>query len=206
MSDFPITHVLLARHGGTMLSDAGRFAGSTNVMLSDVGREQVRRLGVRLASRTIDVVYASPLQRAIDTAMAIASHHGLPVHPEPNLREIDHGQWEGLVHKDVESTAAYEAWSADPMTFAPPGGETGYAILTRAAPALRRIVTANAGRTITIVSHTATNRLLLAHVLGIEPRRYRDRIAQDLACLNELEFTSPTEAKVIRLNDVSHYA
>ena len=124
------------------------------------------------------------------------------------FREIDHGHWEGMVHKDVEKKYAgeYVAWSADPLTIAPPGGETAISVLARALPAMRRIVTDHQGQTILIASHKATNRLLIAYYLGMDVRRYRDRLGQDVACLNILDFSSPTEARVVTLNDTAHYA
>jgi broad specificity phosphatase PhoE len=202
------TRVLLIRHGGTTASKDDRFAGSMDVELSDLGRQQVARLGERLANEVpiIAAVYCSDMKRARDTAMAVASPHGLVPQIVPELREIDHGRWEGQVHKEVEQrdADAYAAWSADPLTIAPPGGETGLSVLARSAPALRKLVAAHAGQTIVVVSHKATNRLLIAYTLGMDVRRYRDRIAQDLACLNVLEFSSPTEARLITLNDTTH--
>ena len=62
------------------------------------------------------------------------------------------------------------------------------------------------GQTILVASHKATNRLLLAYYLGMDLRRYRDRLGQDVACLNILDFSSPTEAKIVTLNDTSHCA
>jgi len=100
----------------------------------------------------------------------------------------------------------YRAWSDDPFTYAPPGGQAGAVVLARALPALSAIVASHPGRTVLVVSHTATNRLLLCALLGIEPRRYRDRLAQDLACLNVLEFRDPANARLLRMNDTSHLA
>jgi probable phosphoglycerate mutase len=57
-----------------------------------------------------------------------------------------------------------------------------------------------------VVSHTATNRLLLCGLAGIDPRRYRDRLGQDLACLNIIDFKDPATPRVVRINDISHYA
>ena len=54
------------------------------------------------------------------------------------------------------------------------------------------------------VAHTATNRLLLCGLLGIDPRRYRDRLEQGFACLNILEYATATEAKGVTINDTSH--
>jgi probable phosphoglycerate mutase len=203
-----LTRVLLVRHGATTSSAEDRFAGSSDVMLSDDGRHQVTLLGDRLATWPIAAAYSSDMQRARDTAAAIADRHHLAATSVPALREIDHGHWEGIRHHDVEKQFAqeYADWSADPLTNAPPGGETGLSVLGRSVSAVREIVNRHAGRTILVVSHKATNRLLLAYLLGMDVRRYRDRLSQDLACLNIIEFTTFPEPRVILINDTSHYA
>lgn len=208
MPDSKTTRVLLIRHGATTSTADDRFAGSSNVELSDAGREEAARLSRRLASARIDACFCSDMQRAIDTARIVVEPHKLTPTPVKALREIDHGHWEGKVHKDVEKKYAqeYAAWSADPLTIAPPGGETGMSVLARALPAMRKIVTEHQGQTILIASHKATNRLLIAYYLGMDLRRYRDRLGQDVACLNILDFRSPTEAMVVTLNDTAHYA
>ena len=202
------TRILLVRHGATLFSQDDRFAGSTDVELSDMGRVLAQKLADRLRSTKIDSCYASDMKRTIETARIVAGPHGLSPTPTPGLREIDHGKWEGLIHKDVEQKFAreYAAWSADPFTCAPPGGETGLHVLARALPALHDIVANHAGQTILVVSHKATNRLLLCSLLGIDPREYRDRLAQDLACLNILDFNDSSRAQAITLNDSSHCA
>jgi probable phosphoglycerate mutase len=202
------TRVLLVRHGGTVFSAADRFAGSSNVDLSNDGRAQAAKLGVRLAPATIDAVYASPMRRTIDTARLIIGSRKLDIQQMDGLREVDHGQWEGQVHKDVEKKFAdeYKAWDADPFVEAPPGGETGLQVLQRALPALRQIVIDNPGRTVLVACHKATNRILLCSLLGMDMRSYRDAIAQDLACLNVLEFTAPWKAQAVLINDISHYS
>lgn len=202
------TRVLLVRHGGTVFSAADRFAGSSNIDLSDEGRDQAAKLGVRLATAKIDAVYASPMRRAVDTARLIIGSRKIDIQQMDGLREVDHGEWEGLVHKDVEHEFAdeYRAWDADPFVEAPPGGETGLQVLNRALPALREIVIDNPGRIILVASHKATNRILLCSLLGMDMRSYRDAIAQDLACLNVLEFTAPWRAQAVLINDISHYS
>jgi probable phosphoglycerate mutase len=202
----PLTRVYLARHGGTTASADDRFAGASNVNLSDAGREQARRLGKRLQSVHFDAAYCSDMQRTRDTAAAVCAPHGMTATPMADFREINHGHWEGLTHAEVEAKypKEYYRWSADPLTYAPPGGDTGLAVLARAMPALRQLVDRHAGQEILVVAHTATNRLLLCGLIGIDPRRYRERLGQDLACLNILEFASPTEARAVTINDTSH--
>jgi broad specificity phosphatase PhoE len=202
----PVTRILLARHGATTLSAEDRFAGSSDVPLSDEGLEQVRSLGRRLRKEPVAAVYSSDMRRAIDTARMIAGPHGLEPITRAALREVDHGRWEGLVHKDVETRFAeeYKRWDADPLLAPPPGGESGLSVLARSWPELARIVNDHAGQTVAVVSHRATNRLILCAILGIELRLYRARVAQDLACLNVIEFRGAANGRVTLMNDTAH--
>ena len=201
------TRVFLIRHGATPLVAEDRFAGETNVELSELGRDQARRVGRRLAGVPLSAVYASPMDRTVATAKSIADPHGLTVHTRDGLREISHGRWEQLTRKEVEAKFGdeYACWEEDPFTFAPVGGETGLAVVARALPVLREIVTAHPEEQIAIVSHKATIRLLLCVLLGFDPRTYRDRLDQSPACLNILDFKDPAHARLTLFNDVSHY-
>jgi probable phosphoglycerate mutase len=202
------TRVLLIRHGATVLSAEDRFAGATDVALSEEGQQQAFALGERLSEAEITAVYASPMQRTIATAQFIAAPHQLPVTTDPGLREIDHGRWEQLTRREVEQRfpEEYANWEADPFTFAPEGGESGLGVMARALPVLRRIVVANPDRTVAVVSHKATIRLVLCSLLGIDARGYRDRLDQSPACLNALDFKDPVRARLVVYNDTSHYA
>jgi probable phosphoglycerate mutase len=201
------TRVFLVRHGATVLTAEDRFAGSTNVQLSDEGRSQVARLAARLSSANITAIYASPLDRTIETARILAEPHGLEVKPCDGLREISHGHWEELTRKEVDQKFPQEAeeWEKDPYTFAPSGGESGLAVTARALPALMEILRAHPGKKILVVSHKATIRLLLSSLLGFDPRRYRDNLDQSPAALNIVDFKDLTRARLTLFNDISHY-
>jgi broad specificity phosphatase PhoE len=202
------TRLLLVRHGGTIWTIENRFAGSVDVPLSDEGRAQAAALGRRLASTPIAAAYCSPMQRAIDTATIVCGPHKLTPVQREGLREIDHGKWEGRKEREVreEAAGAYAAWEADPYLVGAPGGDTGLAVLSRAMPAFRQIVADHPGQTVLVVSHKATLRLVLCSYLGIDPSLYRERLAQDPACLNTLEFLDTTHARMTLMNDTSHYA
>jgi broad specificity phosphatase PhoE len=202
------TRVFLVRHGATLLSAEDRFAGETDVDLSDEGREQLHHLAARLAREPLAGVFSSPMRRTLESARILAAPHGLSVLPVNGLREISHGRWEAKLRAEVEALwpDEYACWDRDPYTFAPKGGETGLAVTARALPALVSLVNEHAGRSILVVSHKATIRLLLSALIGIDPRTYRDRLDQSPACLNVLDFKGPSQARLTLFNDVSHYA
>jgi probable phosphoglycerate mutase len=201
------TRVFLVRHGATVLTAEDRFAGATNVQLSDEGRGQASRLAERLRETKIAAVYASPLDRTIETARILAGPHNLEVALCDGMREISHGHWEQMTRKEVDEKFPKEAeeWEKDPYTFAPTGGESGLAVTARALPALMDILRAHPCQKILVVSHKATIRLLLSSLLGFDPRRYRDNLDQSPAALNIVDFKDLTRARLTLFNDISHY-
>ena len=203
-----VTRLHLIRHGATTLSAEDRFAGAVDVPLSDEGRAQARRLGERLATTPLAAVYASPLSRTVETARLVGGPQNREPRLDPGLREIAHGHCEGLTRKEVETkfAAEYEAWEADPFTFAPPEGETGLAVMARALPVIREIVVRHPNENVAVISHKATIRLLLSSLLGFDARGYRDRLDQAPACLNIVDFKDPVRARLMLYNDTSHYA
>jgi broad specificity phosphatase PhoE len=202
-----VTRVFMVRHGATVLSAEDRFAGATDVALSDEGREQTLRLAQRLTGEKIVAVFASPLGRTVETAQILAKPHKLEVQTRDGLREISHGHWEQLTRREVEERFPEEAaeWEKDPYTFAPVGGESGLAVTARALPVLLQLVREHPGKNILVVSHKATIRLLLSSLLGFDPRRYRDNLDQKPAALNIVDFRDPVRSRLTLFNDTSHY-
>lgn len=201
------TRIILVRHGATALTAEDRFAGSTEVDLSVEGRRQVTLLAERLRDLDIEAVYASPMQRTRETAHILATPHGLTPIVQDALREIDYGRWEGLTRAQVAQRFPdeYQMWAEDPFTIAPAGGEAGVNVLSRALPVVRRIVEAHRHRTVVVVSHKGTNRLLVSSLLGFDTRGYRDRLDQHPAALNILDFMNEVRPRLRLFNDVSHY-
>jgi probable phosphoglycerate mutase len=202
------TRLLLVRHGATTLSAEDRFAGATDIPLSEDGRAQAAALAERLRDDPISAIYCSPMRRTLETASIIAAPHQLAPISRPALREIDHGHWEGLTRQDVESRFKdeYARWEEDPFSSAPSGGECGVDVMARALPIVRAIVEAHHGQQVVVVSHKATIRLVISSLLGFDARGYRDRLDQAPACLNVLDFKDSVRARLMLFNDVSHYA
>jgi len=201
------TRVFLIRHGATELSAEDRFAGAIDVLLSDQGRDQARRLGRRLSGEKIAAAFASPMKRTQETARLVVDPHGIAVTPVDGIREISHGRWEGMRREEVEKQfpEEYARYEHDPFSFSPMGGESGLQVTARALPALLKIVEDHADQRIVVVSHKATIRLLLSTLLGFDPRKYRDRLDQSPCALNILDFKDVAHARLTLFNDTSHY-
>ncbi len=196
------TRVFLIRHGATELSAEDRFAGAVDVLLSDAGRDQARRLGARLAHEKIAVAFASPMKRTMETARLVVEPQGIEVTPVDGIREIAHGRWEGMRRDEVERQfpEEYNRYEHDPFSFSPLGGESGLQVTARA-----KLVEDHCDDRIVIVSHKATIRLLLSSLLGFDPRKYRDRLDQSPCALNILDFQDLAHARLTLFNDTSHY-
>lgn len=202
------TRILLVRHGATTLTAEDRFAGSTNVPLSDDGRAQARALGVRLAGEPLAAVYASPMDRTMETARLAIQPRDLTIVPVAELRETDHGHWEGKTRREVREAFPdeYARWDHDPFTFAPSHGETGLSVLARALPAVLAIADRHAETTVLVVSHKATIRLVIGELLGVDLRGYRDKLDMSPCGLSILHVKSGVDVRLVLYNDVSHYA
>ncbi len=202
------TRVYLVRHGATELTDEDRFAGAIDVKLSDEGRDQARRLGLRLQGEPISAAFASPMVRTMDTAALIVASHGLPITPVDGIREIAHGRWERKTRAEVEKEFPdeYARYETDPFSFAPTDGESGLQVTARALPAFLTLVEQHKDQRILVVSHKATIRLLVSSLIGVDPRKYRDRLDQSPCALNILDFKDVSCPRLTLFNDTSHYA
>ena len=96
------TRFYLIRHGETDWNKGGRYQGCTNIQLNDAGREQTRLLGERFKFLPLDVVYVSPLDRAVATAAPLAAAHGLTPIQDAHFREINFGAMGRTYHRGAE--------------------------------------------------------------------------------------------------------
>lgn len=160
--------IILLRHGQTEWNNAGRFQGTTDVDLDDVGRGQADRVAKVLAAAEPDLLYSSDLRRARDTAAPLADITGLTVRVDRRLRERSYGPWEGLTRAEVgarygEFLAAWE----ERRPFHLDGVEPREEVAQRGAAVLGAIVEElPSDGTAVVVSHGGLLRPSLAVFLG----------------------------------------
>jgi ribonuclease H / adenosylcobalamin/alpha-ribazole phosphatase len=198
------TVTLLLRHGQTPMSVQKRYAGRSDVPLTDVGVQQAAAAAKRLASAGLDVIVTSPLLRTVRTAQAVAAVTGAPVVTDEGFRETDFGDWEGLTFAEVRERWPGEvtAWLADPDV-APPGGESFTEVNARVTAALHRVLDARAGQTVLIVSHvTPIKTLVVAALLAPPATLYRMHL--DVAALSEIDWYADGPAVLRSFNDTGH--
>jgi len=168
--------LLLVRHGQTTWNAQKRFMGQLDIPLDETGRAQVAALGNRLKDEHVDMIYASDLSRAWDTALAIQSRLAsrADVKPESRLREMDFGNWQGLTYAEIQERDPQNLahWEEDRLHHAPPNGETLLAFSERVVSAYREWCTAHAEQKILLVGHGGSLQLLLAHALGLSPDKF----------------------------------
>jgi ribonuclease H / adenosylcobalamin/alpha-ribazole phosphatase len=198
------TVTLLLRHGQTPMSVQKRYAGRSDVPLTDVGVQQAAAAAKRLASAGLDVIVTSPLLRTVRTAQEVAAVTGAPVVTDEGFRETDFGDWEGLTFAEVRERWPGEvtAWLADPDV-APPGGESFTEVNARVTAALHRVLDARAGQTVLIVSHvTPIKTLVVAALLAPPATLYRMHL--DVAALSEIDWYADGPAVLRSFNDTGH--
>ena len=198
------TTVFLVRHGQANSNVTGYYMGWSNEDLSETGYTQVRSLSSRLASLPITSVYSSPLQRTCTTAMILAIPHGLEVETSDDLIEIRLGDWQGL-HIDEVRQKWPKLWQqsrTDPSEITMPNGESFQQVTERAIRGFDKIVVANHGKQVIIVSHEIVVKVLVAHALGVSNSIYR-RFEINNASLSAIRIID-SKARLATLNDTSH--
>ena len=196
--------LLLVRHGITQYNVEERYTGQADIPLTKLGEYQAASVGKYLAREKLDVIFSSDLQRARDTAQAIALYHNLPVLEDPDLREIGMGQWENCNPQQIQERDP-EEWiyvRSDPVNRAPSGGENFAQLRERAGRALKRCQENYAGKTVLWVTHGGFIRVAICHALKLD-LIYRRCFRQDNTSVNELHFEDELPW-IARLNDTAH--
>lgn len=182
--------LLLARHGETEWSRAGRHTGRTDLPLTPAGEEQAKSLAPLLAGRSFALVLTSPLLRARRTA-ELAGLTGAV--PDPDLREWDYGAYEGVTTADIHRTRpGWDLWTDG----VPPGrdlpGESPQEVGERADRVLSRVTGALERGDVMLVAHGHLLRVLTARRLGLPPREGRlFRLETGTLCRLSLEHGRP---------------
>lgn len=165
-----MTRIFLVRHGEVAgnAGDKPAFVGWSDLPLNSRGERQAELVARYLELEKVDAVYASDLQRAKNTAEAIAQKHNLPVRVDADLREVNYGAWEGLSESDLlaEYSAQWSARQNDPWNVAAVEGESYEQMWNRFLPKWHQLVENHAGETAVLVAHNGLIRMLLCFLLG----------------------------------------
>ncbi len=193
----------LARHGQSVWNAGRRFQGAQDVPLSDLGRRQAAALGAALRGRRLVHVYASPMERARETAEAVVAELGVPLTLMDELRELCLGDWEGRTVDEIRALPGdlYSRWVRDPVVGCPPGGEALADVQCRVLGAVDAIAAAHPdGDEVLVVAHGGVISAYLAHCLGL-PLSSIWRITLSNASLSRV-----APPRVLSVNDTAHLA
>lgn len=184
-----MTLLLLVRHALTDVTGR-RLSGSTpGIHLSEHGRTQAKDLAERMATLRLAAIYASPLERCVETAEAIAEQRALTVHTMPELEEVGYGAWTGKTFAQLTRTSLWKRVQNAPSSVRFPAGETLVEAQVRAVNAMESLAARHPTSAVAVVSHADIIRLSLAHFAGIHLDLFQRIIV------------SPTSVSAILLGD-----
>ena len=183
--------IVLVRHGEIDKPVPRRFLGQTDLPLNDRGVAQARCLGQVLADLCFERVFASPLQRAVQTAALICVSPSPVIETIDALREIDLGEWEGLTVAEVQQRfpGEYERRGEQLPYIRPSGGESFGDLAARCYPAFLELAALGSGPLL-VVAHAGVNRVILAR-LSDRPLQDVLTIPQDYCAINLIRSDSP---------------
>jgi probable phosphoglycerate mutase len=202
-NDQKSTTVLFIRHGENEWTESHKLAGRTlGVHLNKYGRKQAETLGKRLAKIKLDAIYASPLERTLETAEAIAKHHDLKVKKRTDLLEVDYGKWTGKAIAELSKKKSWQTVQFYPSGASFPNGETMYGMQARFVQGVDKLVTLHPGETIAIVGHSDLIKSAVAHYLGVHLDLFQ-RIVISTASITAVRFAA-IGPRVLMVNDTNH--
>ncbi len=193
------TTLFLVRHGahdrlGKVL--CGRMDG---VSLGVDGRVQAEAVAERLVREPIAAIYASPLQRAQETAAPLSQRLGLPVQTLDGVVELDFGAWTGKRFDELETDRRWTLWNAERGLHRPPGGESMAEAQVRAVRAIDDVAARHPDQSVAIFSHADLIKALLCRWLSLALDFY-SRFDIDPASVSTA-VVGDWGARVLRINE-----
>ena len=183
------TVVCFVRHGTTATTGKVLPGRARGLHLSDQGRDEASRAGEALAAMSVSAVYASPLERARETASAISRCVGKPVVVERGLIECDFGTWTGEALAQLSKLPEWQTVQRVPSSFRFPGGESFVDLQARLADTVGRLCKAHPGEVVVAVSHADCIKVALASALGV-PLDLFQRIAVAPCSISTVVYSS----------------
>jgi len=203
-----VTEILLIRHGETAWNARKRLQGHLDIPLNEEGERQAAALGRALREEPLDAIFSSDLQRARQTAQAIAAPRGLEVQLDRGLRERCYGAFEGMLYGEISQRfpEAYAAWQARDIDARFPQGvhvaETLREFAQRVVSTITRIVSENAYRRVAMVAHGGVLECAYRHAQGLGFSHARDFDILN-ASVNRFTWDGST-LQIARWGDVAH--
>jgi probable phosphomutase (TIGR03848 family) len=199
-----VTLVLLIRHALTAVTGKRLSGAQPGIHLSEEGRRQASELAERLGPLRLKALYASPLERCVETAEAIGGTRGLPVISVPDLQEVGYGRWTGRSFGQISKSPLWKRLHEQPSAVRFPEGETLGETQRRAVTAIDAIAAANPDAIVAVVTHADVIRLSVAHYSGVHLDLYQ-RIIVSPASVSAV-LLGDRLPRLVRLNDTGTMA
>lgn len=194
-----MTLLLLVRHGLTAATGR-RLSGRTpGIHLSEDGRRQAARLAERLEGVPLAAIYASPLERCIETAEPTAAARSLPVQPLADVQEVAYGGWTGRPLAALARTTLWKQVQQAPSSIRFPGGEALTEVQRRSVDALDEVAARHPRRIVAVFSHADVIRLAVAHYAGVHIDLFQ-RLIVSPASISAVALGERIP-RIVRLND-----
>jgi probable phosphoglycerate mutase len=197
LSLFLIRHARAEYHPGRL------YGWTPGVRLAADGVEDAKRLGERLEPVRFNAIYASPLERCLQTAEALAAGRGLPIKTVDALGEVQYGSWTGKSFKTLARTKLWRTVQLHPSRATFPGGESLRAMQARGVEAIEEIRGRHRNGHVAVVSHADLLKAVVAHYLGLHLDLFQ-RIEVAPASVTLLTFWGDFP-RLLRLSDTGSY-
>lgn len=162
-----MTTFFFVRHGVTSHTGNKLSGWMPDIHLSDEGRAQAEAVADRLIQVPFRAVYASPIERTMETAHPIAARHKLEIETDAALGEVDFGRWTNRSFKTLVRTKLWTTVQMFPSGARFPDGETLRGVQSRAVDEIERLRRKHPKHTVCCVSHADVIKLVVAHYLGM---------------------------------------
>ena len=192
----------LLRHGEHSLQGKLVAGRTTGISLSERGRGEAVAAAERLAHADIHAIYASPLERAQETAAIVAQRLQLPVETRDDLNELDFGEWTGLTFDEVRADRRWAPWAAHRSLSMIPGGETMRDVQRRVIETVIELRDLHPEGGVVLVSHGDVIRAALVYLLGM-PLDFYGRIEVGTGSISTARIT-PAGICVTAINQRPH--
>ena len=192
--------IILIRHGETPLTVKKVYCGITDINLNPAGKEQARKLALRMRGEKIQSVYSSGIARAKNFARL--AFDGFQIETIPGLREMNFGIFEGLTHDEImlKYPEMYSEWLKNPSGVAIPGGDTFRDFQKRTRRVLTKIAALNKDKIAAVVTHAGNIKVIIGDILKSKDIREINIVP---ASISIIEFGG-AGAVIELLNDTSY--
>jgi len=174
-----IAQIILARHCKTTWNLEKRLVGISDQPLCEFGLNEAHETAPKLESLGLDRIVSSPLRRAHHTSEIYSKHLGIPLTINEGLREIDHGDWNGIKLEELlnDPTSDFKTWYNDPTAVSIPGGtERIVDAQERIKKTIKEILLAYPGETVLVVMHKHIRSIFNCFLNGLHLSNFRENI------------------------------